>query len=176
METSYCHVDRPVGTAVGINRRSEDRMFSFIPDRVPAWGSLYPSIVMEELGRDHFSSHNSWNREGQTCEWVSSPVLAKLVKIGPLEEQVKELCEACTKMAFFFFRVFWCRAIFCLFLRVICIHCRLFHKPLMGASKANWFMPVSVCRMRYLLLRVIACVCVWERDRSVPVWEKYWPL
>lgn len=105
METSYCHVDRPVGTAVGINRRSEDRMFSFIPDRVPAWGSLYPSIVMEELGRDHFRSHNNWTRGGQTCEWVSSPVLAKLVKIGPLEEQVKEICEACTK-AFLFFLSF----------------------------------------------------------------------
>lgn len=67
-------------------------------------------------------------------------------------------------LLFFLFFLFWCRAVFCLFLRVICIHCRLFHKLLMGASKANWFMPVSVCRMCYLLLRVIACVCEKETE------------
>jgi len=32
---------------------------------------------------------------------VSSPVLAKLAKIGPLEEQVKEICEG-TKVVFLF--------------------------------------------------------------------------
>lgn len=50
-------------------------------------------------------------------------------------------------------------------LRVICIHCRRFHKLLMGASKANWFMPVSVCRICYILLHVIAYVCVCVRER-----------
>jgi len=148
METSYCHVDRPVGTGVGIDRRSEDRMFSFIPDRVPAWGSLYPSIVMEELGRANFSPYNSWTRGGKTCEWVSSPVLTKLAKIGPLEEKSKRNVKAL-------------KCFFSPLLRVICIHRGRFHKLLMGASKANWFMPVSVCRICYILLRVmIACVCV----------------
>ncbi len=161
METSYCHVDRPVGTGVGINRRSEDRMFTFIPDRVPAWGSLYPSIVMEELGRDHFSPYNSWTRGGKTCEWVSSPVLAKLAKIGPLEEKVKERCEG-TKV-FFFGRLFseWYTFTVDGFIN----RSWELQKPTDLCLSACVESAIFCCVWLHMCVCVCECACVWERER-----------